>query len=347
MSAPLLACARCGDGVGEHDRFCEGCGLDLVVSRGSTSAARAAFGAPAARACARCGDEPTEADRADDWAREYCGSCGSRRPDGTDRVEVDLGAVGLVSDRGLVHTRNEDAGAVALLAPGAVPGGGAPAAGVVCDGVSSVRRPEDASGAATATALDGLVTALLAGTDSRTALLAATADAARAVAAAGAALHPDPPACTYVAGLARPGLDGTALAVGWIGDSRAYWLDEVGGARLLTEDDSWAGEVVRAGLLDEAAAMADPRAHSITRWVGADTADDPAMVTPHLVELTAPGPGLLLLCTDGLWNYLPEAADLAAVVTGLDPAAAATALTARALEAGGHDNITVAVLAVR
>lgn len=343
-------CPGCGGTVGERDRFCEHCGRVRGVTQGGTTAARAAFGVPADRPCSRCGTEPTDDDRADEFAAEHCGHCGARRPDGTDRLEVDLGVVALVSDRGLVHTRNEDAGQVAVLrepdgsAAGTAPG--PTVAVVVCDGVSSVRRPELASAAAATAACDALVVALGAGGELRRAVLDSGAAAASAVARVGRELRPDPPACTVVTAAVRPGPEGVEVVVGSVGDSRAYWLDERGGARVLTEDDSWAAEVVRAGLADAETAMADRRAHSITRWVGADTADDPAMVTPRTTRLLAPGPGLLLLCTDGLWNYLPGAADLAAVVAGLDPAAAAVTLTALALDAGGHDNITVAVVAV-
>jgi PPM family protein phosphatase len=55
-----------------------------------------------------------------------------------------------------------------------------------------------------------------------------------------------------------------------------------------------------------------------------------------------------VLCTDGLWNYLPDAADLAAValpeLADGGAIAAADALTALALDAGGRDNVTVVVI---
>ena len=53
---------------------------------------------------------------------------------------------------------------------------------------------------------------------------------------------------------------------------------------------------------------------------------------------------MLLLCSDGLWNYQPEAAGLAGLALPgalTDPLGAATALVTFALEAGGADNITV------
>jgi len=51
-----------------------------------------------------------------------------------------------------------------------------------------------------------------------------------------------------------------------------------------------------------------------------------------------PGPGVLLLCSDGLWNYQPEAAkavQLALPMALTNPLGAASALVAFALEAGG------------
>ena len=62
--------------------------------------------------------------------------------------------------------------------------------------------------------------------------------------------------------------------------------------------------------------------------------------------ITVTGPGWLLLCSDGLWNYLPEAADIARFCTGSDPAAAARALTEHALKCGGHDNIAVVIIPI-
>jgi serine/threonine protein phosphatase PrpC len=138
---------------------------------------------------------------------------------------------------------------------------------------------------------------------------------------------------------------GGVITVGWVGDSRAYWLAEPGAAepaRLLSADHT-AEAAAAAGTLDPAVAAIRPDA--ITRWLGAD-----GDAEPEVVALTPGGPGALLLCTDGLWKYLPDAAALAAVALpalslGGAPAAAA-ALTAAALAAGGADNVTVAVLPV-
>jgi serine/threonine protein phosphatase PrpC len=64
-----------------------------------------------------------------------------------------------------------------------------------------------------------------------------------------------------------------------------------------------------------------------------------------VVTIEPAGPGLVLLCSDGLWNYLPEPEDLAGRLPGgAGPHEIAVALTAAALEMGGHDNITVVVI---
>ena len=136
-----------------------------------------------------------------------------------------------------------------------------------------------------------------------------------------------------------------AVTCCWLGDSRAYWLgagaDPV--AQKLTRDDSLAEEMVGAGLLAEADVLASPHAHVITRWVGADLRD----AAPHVSRFEPPGPGVLLLCSDGLWNYEPAAEALAARVLPLaltDPLGAAASLVSFALNAGGMDNVTVVLV---
>ena len=269
----------------------------------------------------------------------FCEVCGARlrgpSSDVADRVEVDLTDLAGISDRGHVHLHNEDA-----MALGRRPedGSATTLAAVVCDGVSTVRRPELASRTAATVALD----ALLAAAPDTTGMISAVAAAAVAVSRLAPGV-PDAPSCTLVAALVETAT-GT-ITIGWVGDSRAYWLADNGDARLLTSDHSWAAEMVGAGILDAGTAMRDPRAHAITRWLGGDSTPQPG-----IAGLSPTGPGVLLLCTDGLWNYEPDAPDLAAlalpVATKEGPRAAATALTAHALDAGGRDNITVVCIPI-
>jgi serine/threonine protein phosphatase PrpC len=62
--------------------------------------------------------------------------------------------------------------------------------------------------------------------------------------------------------------------------------------------------------------------------------------------ITTDGAGSLLLCSDGLWNYLPDAADIARFCSDSDAKAAARALTEHALTSGGQDNITVVIIPI-
>src|SRR5215470_36188 len=241
-------------------------------------------------------------------------------PSSRDHAEVDRGPAAGVSDRGLRHHRNEDAMA---LAAEQAPDGPVVVA-VVCDGVSSSARPDEASHAAS---------------------LAALAAARQAIADLQGP-GGDTSATTFVSAVAS----GYEVTLCWLGDSRAYWLGQPAEeSRLLTRDDSVAGGMVAAGLVDEAAAMASPHAHVLTRWLGgeaADLANDPERA-PHVERYTPPGGGALLICSDGLWNYLAEAADLAGLALPkalTDPLGAAADMVKFAVDAGGADNITVVLI---
>jgi serine/threonine protein phosphatase PrpC len=101
-----------------------------------------------------------------------------------------------------------------------------------------------------------------------------------------------------------------------------------------------AAEMVAAGLVSESEALALPQAHVVTRWIGEDVGEAGA----HVTTFRPPGPGVLLLCSDGLWNYQPDAAGLARMALPgalTDPLGAAAALVRFAVGAGGADNITV------
>jgi serine/threonine protein phosphatase PrpC len=262
-------------------------------------------------------------------------------PSSRDHAEVDLGPAAGVSDRGLRHHRNEDAMA---LAAEQAPDGPAVVA-VVCDGVSSSARPDEASQVAAQAGLPILGAAVQAGGDLGEASRAAVAAARQAIADLQGP-GGDTSATTFVSAVAS----GYEVTLCWLGDSRAYWLGQPAEeSRLLTRDDSVAGGMIAAGLVDEAAAMASPHAHVLTRWLGgeaADLADDPERA-PHVERFTPPGAGSLLICSDGLWNYLAEGADLARLALPkalTDPLGAAADMVKFAVDAGGADNITVVLI---
>jgi serine/threonine protein phosphatase PrpC len=210
---------------------------------------------------------------------------------------------------------------------------------VVCDGVSTSRRPDDASLAAAETAMRVLTAEVRTGTPAAGALTAAIMAAQQAVGAM-AAGGEDAPATTIVSAC----VTGLAVTVCWVGDSRAYWLPaDDAGARLLTRDDSLGEGLVASGALTEAEAVESPHGHVLTRWLGADAEH----AEPHTCSFEPDGPGVVLLCSDGLWNYQPSAAGFAEQIppsASQNLAGAAAELVEFALDRGGADNIT-AVLA--
>ena len=148
---------------------------------------------------------------------------------------------------------------------------------VVCDGVSTSAEPDTAARAAT----DAAGRLLTAAIEARAGDLGeATRDGIDAAQAAVSKVpwtaHADlpAPACTFVSAIWRV----DTVTLGWVGDSRAYWLNGRS-SRRLTVDDSWAEEQIQAGAMTEAEAGRDPRAHALTRWLGADApAGDPQVM---------------------------------------------------------------------
>ncbi|MEV0251550.1 PP2C family serine/threonine-protein phosphatase [Nocardia sp. NPDC050712] len=332
------ACPNCQAPVGVKDRYCEECGQEI-------GARRVALPRPVAEADAQAGPTVCESCGGQDHdADGYCRGCGQLRSQ-PDRFEADLGAVYLATDRGLSHARNEDSVAAAVIdAAGGIPG---TTVIVVSDGVSSSEDPQAASGAAVRAGVDGCLGALADG-DSLTEAVYAGLMAAIAAVRGVAKPNGQAPSCTYVSAIVRGyGTGEFEIAHANIGDSRAYWLRTEGSgatgrpSQRLTKDDSYAQTLVDFGTDDETA-MQHPRAHHLMRWLGADSGADPSSDS-CVGTFTTTGPGVLLLCSDGLWNYRPGAEDLAAIATAADRMPAARELVEFALRSGGRDNITVAV----
>jgi len=281
--------------------------------------------------CAACESPLLGSDR-------FCEECGAPvDTEGGARSADDIGIAAAVTEQGRTHDRNEDAYALQQAPGGAV-------AALVCDGISTALSGDLAARGAAGAAVAVLAGALRDGAEGRE-----LADATRAAAiAARRAVEQVPwtarsdlalPSCTFVSAACRAG----EAVIGWIGDSRAYWL-ATGDVRRLTVDDSWATEQVADGLLSAEEAAVDRRAHALTRWVGVDAPDD----APHLITLRPATRGRLILCSDGLWNYASEPQQLATIVAALPsvaaPAAVARRLAAVAMERGGRDDITVVVI---
>ncbi len=273
----------------------------------------------------------------------YCTTCGLRALSERDHFEDQPAPfVAFVCDKGIVHTRNEDAAAVSAVDGRIVL--------VVCDGVTSATDSDLASLAAARAARDVLADAPDAPSASPAAVVEHWADAHAAAAAAaqqeaaavatGVPPGQNPPSSTYVAAV----VDGEMLVAAWVGDSRCYWLPDAGPAIQVSTDDSWATAQIAQGTPRDVA-EADSRAHAITRWLGIDSPGGEPSGTSVAVE----GSGWVLVCSDGLWNYCSPAPNLRELLVaqvaavGADPLALASALCRWANDQGGHDNVTVAL----
>jgi len=182
-----------------------------------------------------------------------------------------------------------------------------------------------------------LLSSIRRGDDPDEASLAAVRQAHEAMAILGTPSRA--PSATYISAVIGP----DAVTICWLGDSRAYWLATDSDAKRLTRDDSLAEEMVAQGELTEAEAMASPQAHVITRWLGADV----GTAQPHVTRFEPSGRGVVLISSDGLWNYRPDATGLAGLALPAafhDPSSAADALLKFALDAGGMDNITIVLV---
>lgn len=332
MTIPQATCPTCVATVQDSDRFCGSCGAVLSEIRlvAVPRSGRAAQGP-----CSDCGNEA--------FTEGYCAACGHRRAE-PDRDEAELAGVAVVTDRGLHHVNNEDAAAVGIV--GAADGPSAIVV-VVCDGVSSSDNPQAAAVAASKSGVEVMLAALTAGRAARSAVLAGLGDAAKAAAAAGAGADPSTaPSCTYTAAIVVPTPSGAVeITVGNVGDSRAYWFPAPPApAQQLTVDDTVAQELITAGFAADSETVQNG-AHTLTRWLGADAEPKP-WSDSSVYTISVTGPGSVLLCSDGLWNYLPDAEDIRRFCAGTDATAATRALVEFALQAGGQDNITVVVIPI-
>lgn len=333
-------CPSCGEPVTPSASFCESCGAAVTPTapapapaeptEASSQTQRLGVRNSQAATCTSCGGT-IDADG-------YCTTCGTKAPSPQDHYrQSPADWVGGVCDRGLQHSRNEDA--LGLWADGEC------AVLVVCDGVSSSTDADAASGAAVQAVRAGLVDTVAAsapGTDLAAVMAVAFVDVAAAANQAIIAVTPAEAANAPSATVAAAVVCGDEVHFANLGDSRVYFLSGGDGV-LLSLDDSMAQAFIDQGM-ERSEAEALPRAHAITKWLGRDAVD----IVPRVGSYRPTEPGWVLVCSDGLWNYASTPAELAAqlnaaAATTADPTLIAAGLVSWANAQGGRDNITVAL----
>jgi protein phosphatase len=125
------------------------------------------------------------------------------------------------------------------------------------------------------------------------------------------------------------------LVVGHVGDSRVYRLR---GPRLqqITRDHSLLQEQIDAGLITPEQAAFSANKNLVTRAVGVE---DTVLLETNTHEVWAGD--VVLMCSDGLSDMVPDAAIAQILLSNPSLEAAGRALIEAANEAGGKDNISV------
>ena len=141
-------------------------------------------------------------------------------------------------------------------------------------------------------------------------------------------------------------VSGRRITIGWLGDSRAYWVGAQG-ARQLTTDHSWFNDVVGSGTMTADEARRDKRARAIERSLGADFDGNNPGIEPDALTLNVTESGVLLVTSDGFYTYADEP-KIAELIKGLPRDIDALSMSRRLVDyarnAGGGDNITVVAI---
>jgi protein phosphatase len=136
-------------------------------------------------------------------------------------------------------------------------------------------------------------------------------------------------------------VEGKAVTIGHVGDSRAYRVRN-GELKQLTEDHSLVNELLKSGKLSREEADTHPQRSVITRAVGTDPDVD---VDAYVIE--AEVGDVFLLCSDGLTDMVDDQAILETVERYEGDLDRITkALVSAANRGGGEDNITVVAFAI-
>jgi len=229
---------------------------------------------------------------------------------------VPVVAYAVASDTGRKRLRNEDNYVVA------------PPLFAVADGMGGAQAGEVASKLA-ATALEGGDSDGLQGLERIDALIQ---DANRRIFDRAST---DPAASGMGTTMTVALVDGMTVAIGHVGDSRAYL---VRGERMeqLTDDHSLVNELLKSGKLSEEEAQVHPQRSVITRAVGTDPDVD---VDGFTIE--AEEGDIFLICSDGLTDMVEDEEILELVHRDRDDLEKVVkALVAAANRGGGEDNIT-------
>src|SRR5205823_10603719 len=130
-------------------------------------------------------------------------------------------------------------------------------------------------------------------------------------------------------------VEGAHVTFANVGDSRLYVL-RAGVLQQLSRDDSWVMMLSQEAGVDPSVLHDHPMRNVLTNVVGARPDVDVSIGECDLADGE-----LLLLCTDGLHNGVPDEQMAAILQAETDLQRAADTLVQTAVAQDGHDNVTV------
>lgn len=239
--------------------------------------------------------------------------------------------VAVKSDVGRVRSNNEDAFGVRWLDDGSL-------FVIVADGMGGHEAGEVASGLAVRVLEESVTRDPDA--DPRERMYNGLLEANTSIIEEGRASGTRGMGTTAVVGVFR----GAEVHVGLVGDSRLYHFRR-GQLIWRTLDHTRVQMLIDQGEISDEQARAHPESGMLTRALGHARMADGRPLTPDVLAepLYLEQEDLLVLCSDGLHDLM-EDWEIGQVASGLDPEEACDRLIAQALDRGGHDNVTVAVI---
>jgi serine/threonine protein phosphatase PrpC len=128
---------------------------------------------------------------------------------------------------------------------------------------------------------------------------------------------------------------GDLAYIAHVGDSRAYMIAD-DGIEQITRDHSLVQRLIELDQLTVEEAAEHPQRNVLYRAIGQSDTLDVDAITRRLLPRSR-----LLLCSDGLWNLVPEGMIREVVSKYSSPQEACNQLVKMANERGGPDNITI------
>ncbi|MFQ3568053.1 MAG: PP2C family serine/threonine-protein phosphatase [Aggregatilineales bacterium] len=131
---------------------------------------------------------------------------------------------------------------------------------------------------------------------------------------------------------------GDRIYIAHVGDSRVYWIHN-NTIEQVTRDHSLVQRLIELNQLTPEEANDHPQKHVLYKALGQNEVIEVDTLTRRL-----PAGSRLLICSDGLWNQVPEADILNIISKHSNPQESCSQLIAQANQHGGIDNVTLILL---